>query len=431
MRIVSITPLPVEADSRTYKQATTFGRLGFESIVVEGQRSGLAGRNLPFALISPAGTDGATPAPADAVPAAQAMDTSPGVSARRRGALWSTARILPDRVRHSLPYRVAQWLYSEGAYQRLIARSLPAASLYVLHGHRLFPALYPVAARRRAPIIYDAHDLYWALGAEHERPALDERAIAGAYRLLERGLVATASARLTVGPRLAQIQEERFGHPFCVVRNAHDPRLDTDPGSTVRMASGAGPDDFLIVLIGNAKPSLAIEELLQALTRLPADVRLACVGRGYEAFASRTEALGLGDRVAFVGAVLPSEVTRFVRDADLAANVYYPASPNAMNALPNGFFQSVAAGLPLLYPRLPEIESIAEQYELGLPVDASRPDELVRQIEILRSSPELAGRFRANAIAAASDLTWEHEERVLASIVSDLGLAPDDTRVTG
>ena len=36
------------------------------------------------------------------------------------------------------------------------------------------------------------------------------------------------------------------------------------------------------------------------------------------------------------------------------------------------FFQPIAAGLPVLYPELPEIRRIAEQYELGVPIDPQR-----------------------------------------------------------
>src|SRR5438046_388955 len=48
--IVSISPTRVEADSRTFKQAASISRFGFNSIVVEGQRSSLEKSKLPFEL---------------------------------------------------------------------------------------------------------------------------------------------------------------------------------------------------------------------------------------------------------------------------------------------------------------------------------------------------------------------------------------------
>ncbi|MCL4296059.1 MAG: glycosyltransferase [Anaerolineae bacterium] len=48
--IVSITPLKVQADSRTFKQAASVARFGYTSIVVEGMESNFNGVTLPFKL---------------------------------------------------------------------------------------------------------------------------------------------------------------------------------------------------------------------------------------------------------------------------------------------------------------------------------------------------------------------------------------------
>src|SRR5262249_23075584 len=53
--VVSITPLPLRRDSRTFKQAGSVARFGYRSIVVEGQPSGFAVDDLPFQLVSMSG----------------------------------------------------------------------------------------------------------------------------------------------------------------------------------------------------------------------------------------------------------------------------------------------------------------------------------------------------------------------------------------
>ncbi len=163
---------------------------------------------------------------------------------------------------------------------------------------------------------------------------------------MERHCVRSAAACMTVAPRLAELQQQRFGRQFAVVRNAHDPRLDSPIDVSVREASGVGADKLLAVVIGNAKPAIAFPKTLEAIALLPDDagVHLACVGRGYERFAGEVERLGLGEQVSFVGAVAPVEVASFLRDADLALALYTPTNISVFNALPNGFFQAVAAG---------------------------------------------------------------------------------------
>ena len=50
--IVQITILRVQEDSNTFRQAVSFARFGYQSILVEGQPSNLNRAELPFKLIS-------------------------------------------------------------------------------------------------------------------------------------------------------------------------------------------------------------------------------------------------------------------------------------------------------------------------------------------------------------------------------------------
>src|SRR4051794_22319589 len=50
--VVSLTPLPLSADSRTLKQVASVHRFGFKSIVIEGKESGFTPGTLPFEVIS-------------------------------------------------------------------------------------------------------------------------------------------------------------------------------------------------------------------------------------------------------------------------------------------------------------------------------------------------------------------------------------------
>jgi glycosyltransferase involved in cell wall biosynthesis len=50
--VVSLTPLPLSADSRTLKQVTSVHRFGFKSIVIQGRQSLFATETLPFEVIT-------------------------------------------------------------------------------------------------------------------------------------------------------------------------------------------------------------------------------------------------------------------------------------------------------------------------------------------------------------------------------------------
>jgi len=414
--IVSVTPLPVESDSRTFKQAASFSRLGYESVVVEGRSSSLAG-DLPFGLISVSGAPASDRLDAVGVGDAGSSGGPEGTSPVKR-----MVQKLPMPVLGPIRdiYNLGAWYSAWIRRQIETYRALPSASLYVIHESIQFPAVYLASLRQRVPFVYDAHDLYSSLVAEHRLQAGYSPTIAATRNLIERVCVHRAAARMTVAPGLAEMQRRRFNRPFTVVRNAHDSRIDQKSPISVRTRAGVEPDAFLLVTIGNAKPSMAIKELLDAIVLLPEDVHLACVGRGYEAFASAIEERRLDGRVHLVGAVPPVQVASFLRDADAAANVYVAASPNAFNALPNGFFQSVAAGLPVLVPSLPEIQAISNRFDLGIAIDPSDARSVAAAVTSLRGDAERSARYRNNAAEAAAELSWDHEERRLAALVEPL-----------
>ena len=52
IRVVTLTPTSVVADSRTYKQAASLARLGYESIVVQGMPSPVGTSEAPFGLLT-------------------------------------------------------------------------------------------------------------------------------------------------------------------------------------------------------------------------------------------------------------------------------------------------------------------------------------------------------------------------------------------
>jgi glycosyltransferase involved in cell wall biosynthesis len=187
------------------------------------------------------------------------------------------------------------------------------------------------------------------------------------------------------------------------VRNAQDPRLARASARDVRAETGAGPDDFLLVMVGQHKPGTIVPD------RLPAGVRMAFVGDGYA-----------GDPppgVAFVGSVAPEEIAAYIAPADAAALLYAPVNANSPTQLVNGLFHAVAAGLPLLLPAgMDAIRELGEEHRLGVVVDPADPDALAAGIAALRA--DLAA-LRANVAAAAPALSWEAEEAAVAAVLDE------------
>jgi glycosyltransferase involved in cell wall biosynthesis len=362
---------------------------------------------LPFKLISPDGD------PEDAVA------ERPAASSQSSG-LRAFLQRAPESFKW--PWRAVRYVAMYAIDFGLVTfRRTPPASLYYLHAFYQFPAIYCLSRRHGVPYIYDAHDFYSRLEEPDQISWSRRHLVLPFERWLERKCIKHAAAIVTVADGIADLLRETFGCESVVIRNCHDSRLDQEHPPAMRETIGIRPDDFLVVVIGRAKKGRAILELLQAVADLPDKVHVAFLGSGYQdKFADDVQRLGLAGRVHFVPPVKPFEVVPFVRSADAAAILYYARSVNYAYSLPNGFFQSVAAELPVLYPDLIEIKKVAEHFDIGIRIDPRNSQSLRAGIETLRNDNGRYEQLRRNLRKAHITLDWEKEEKKLHELLADI-----------
>jgi len=421
--VVSVTPLRAEADSRAFKVAASIARFGYNSILVEAERSDLDKDRLPFRLLSMRDDTKHY----SSMPKYQTNVSSSGAVNRR---VLETMEIIrnsllqfPDPLKGLLRplVKLLIFLFRYGYYSCVLPlRSIPRASLYYLHSYSLFPALYILSKKYRAPLVYDAHDFYPGIKSPEEIRLLkfEQRWTIAFCQNIESRLIKYASNVITVSGGVARLQRETFGCNATVVRNCHDFRLDQEPSTDIRSTLGLSPDKFLLVVVGNAKQGMAIQEVLDALAELPHHVHLVFLGKFYEQRLSNLCGGALGGRIHVVSPMKPYEVVPFIRTADASIIIYYPRSVNYQHCLPNGFFQSVAAELPILYPELPEIQQIAEKYMIGIPISPRVPRSISAAVNRLLNDPNLLATYRRNLREIREELSWEKEEVILRELIS-------------
>jgi glycosyltransferase involved in cell wall biosynthesis len=451
--IVSVTPIAVERDSRTFKQASSMARMGYRSVVFEVQPSHGLSDNLPFELMTlgcgassePPTERPVQPTGVDGVPFAVGPDDAAAAgepeSARedRRSAIVrmidDLATLAPSPLRTLLgpAWRRLLWRLQVnelvvfksllGAYLetcRATAAELPAADLYYLHAQSQFPAVWWRSRRAGVPFVYDAHDLYSLMrhNGARMRPAAD--AMWRLWDVMEREAARRASVCVTVGAGVAAHAEAQFGRRFEVVRNAHDPSLDEPAPADLRTSLGLDGSALLVAVVGNFKPEfLAVRPLLEALQRLPAGVHVAFVGAHYEEPARWVEELGVADRVHFRPAVAPTRIVPLLSAADVAPILYHPVNPDIRNALPNKLFQAIAAGVPVLYGRhLTDLRQLCEQHELGWEFDPENTASVIVALGRLHDRRDELEQRRAHVAAVRDRLSWANEEPALARILA-------------
>ena len=401
--VVSLVPLAMERDTRTIKIAASFARLGWRSVVAEAQPSRRRDHG-PVELLSLTFGRASTAQPTDRRPAA--------------GRVSPWRQWLGERV-HFLAFVVRYFVVLP-----LVALwRLPRADLYYLHEYRLFPAVWLLRRLRRpVPFIYDAHDVYPEVWEAGQLSPFWRKRFVPFLLAMERACAREAAAVVTVGDGVAQAIGRWLSVSPVVLRNCHDDRLRQSPPLTLRQQLGLGPDVLLVAVIGHRKPGQALEPLAAALAELPAHLHVAFVGSFYEAeLAELTDRYGLAGRLHAPGPMASERMVGYVADADASALLYWGHSSNTRHILPNGFFQAVAAGLPLLYPDLPELTGTIACRKVGWCIDPRDQGSLASALGgLVESDQAVRQSLRAEVAALAATLTWEGEEQVLSSLVQNV-----------
>jgi len=320
-----------------------------------------------------------------------------------------STQALPMPMQQLIRRQFRWWLH------RNRVRQLAAISADVYQAADLLTARYSlrVAAQTGARVVYDIRDLYSAEWEGAHPSRVRRRAIAQ-----EADAVRRADARLTVCNGLARLVAERYTLPLPqVIRSCRDPVPAEATGPDVRSAIGLDTKTPLLVHTGHSERGRALEEMVDIVRRLPG-VHLALVGQqeGVD-MVGRAIDPSVGARVHVVPALPAPEVPAFIRSADAAVIYLRPVSVNMRYALPNKFFEAIAAGLPLAISDGEEFRPLIRQYQLGVVFDpADRTAAVAAVGAVLRDR----GRYREAVRSAAAQLCWHRESAAYVQLYRDL-----------
>lgn len=179
---------------------------------------------------------------------------------------------------------------------------------------------------------------------------------------------------------------------------------------------GSDPQHPVVLLsVGRAVPKKGYDDLLAALTLLPADLawRFVHIGGGGLAAALRKQAdrLGLGPRIEWRGALPQPEVLEAYRQADLFVLAAKVTGDGDRDGLPNVLMEAQSQRLACVATEVSGIPELIEDGITGLLVAPGDPPALART---------LAGLIRDPARRAA--LGSAGERRVRSAFAMDAGI---------
>jgi glycosyltransferase involved in cell wall biosynthesis len=268
------------------------------------------------------------------------------------------------------------------AYRSVLAHTAPL-QLDVLHGHGAKGGAYARLAARALRAKRQAVKAFYTPhgGSLNFKPGTAEALI---FMRMERVLERFTSGLIFESAYASRVYADRVGAPSVPIRV---------------VPNGLQPDDFAlavpaaeatdVLFIGELRPIKGIEFLIDALADLNANHRVTAtiVGSGPSAdnLKARVNALGLGDKITFTGA-LPA------RQAFTLGRLM--VVPSLAESFPYVVLEAAAAGLPLISTNVGGIPEIVADTDTRL-IAPSSTDAIKIAISNHLGDPESAKRKAA------------------------------------
>ena len=394
-RLTIVLPGSGEHDSRAQRLATDLARRGHAVTVIARAAPG-----------QPREEDWATGAHVVRVEAGAAV-APPDRAAR------GARRLLAESARIAATARRAR---------RQAASALAVdepAELYHAMGFLALPVALQLATRARAPLVYDARDIYAQSSNVARLPGLLRRA----FQLRERRWARRATRVLTVNEACADYLAGSLhvARP-AVVMNAQAAWTPPQPPPDLFRKHLHLPAGTPIVLYHGAfMRDRGLPELAGAM-RLPGleAAHLVLLGSGALEHELRRLAAepAAGGRVHLLPPVPPAELLPWVASADVGVMPNQPRTLNERLSTPNKLFECIAAGLPVVSSDFPERRRIIvddPDGPLGVVCDPTDAAALAAAIQsILGLDPAARAELRARILRAAhTRYAWDRQFEVV------------------
>lgn len=335
----------------------------------------------------------------------------------RFSALARRYKLMPGSKTYGYAWRLfrawANRMARLSSFEQFILDRMMEYQVDVLHVHD-FPMLgaaVELAKIRKVPLIYDAHELYYA---QVQLP----QAIQKKYKKKESGLIKQVDAAITVNPYIANLMAERYAvtAPHVIMNAA--PKLPVASTSLLRDRFGLDADANILLYQGWISDNRGIERIVEAAASFADNTYLILVGYGaYEdSLKQLVTERKLQNRVFFYGGVPSDDLHELTCDADLGIIPYHGVDENNYFCSPNKLFEFAIAELPFISNDLPFLRDIAQTYGNGLMADLNSAESIATAVNQLFSNTTELASLKAGAKKAREAINWSVESEKLLGI---------------
>lgn len=327
---------------------------------------------------------------------------------------------LVSKVRRALPapgFEVAQFVTSGGTYLPMRRRIVSYKPDFIYKRHARYDFGTVLAARRRGtPLILEVNCVYSAPSLRRYEPV----SFSASLTRVERWIFDHADENIVVSTPLKHELHVVAPHASAVVMsNGVDHRHfvpNLEAGAAVRQRLGLG-NEVVVGFVGTLWKWHGLDLLVDAFSRVAGEgrVKLLIVGDGEmrEPLREMSQARNLQDRVIFTGRVSHEQVAGYVAAMDITV---LPAEHRS-HASPMKVIEYMAAGKPVVAPRLPNLQELLTDGIDGLLFPDKNAEALAQTIGRVSADEPLRRRLGAAARAKVEhELNWDRNARKVIDI---------------
>lgn len=294
----------------------------------------------------------------------------------------------------------------------------------IIHAHDIDTLMLAAIAAKAygIPYIYDAHE--YEYGRVNRKGLINQLLI----RFDETKYISNSHV-ITVSDGIAELLTKDYTIQKPIV--TYNAPITTSPasakGQTIKEKLKLKQSDFLVVYVGLISAARCLTKILNALPYTQ-NIHFACVGPHYQPVVEELDKLAISINKTHYFHILPAvpyhEVSHFISSADAGIVILDNLCLSYEHAMPNKFFETLCAGLPMVMSNQKEMRALAEHHKLGVFVKDTSPKEIAKAISKLQSDYKIYKPSTEKTRALRAKFGWEAQEKKLLSLYKNLGVEP-------
>lgn len=261
-------------------------------------------------------------------------------------------------------------------------------------------------------LVYDSHEV------QTDRTGYNP----GTIKLVEKSLINFADETIVENITRAKRHKELYGYLPKTLHN-YSALYDIEKFPDIDLYEEFNIERSKKILIyqGGVQYGRGLDVLIQSMNYIENGV-LIIIGDGKlkEDLIEETVRMELVDKVKFLPKVPLDQLPSYTKQAYIGYQVLQNTSYNHYSASSNKLFEYIMAEVPVITCDFPEIKRVVNEENIGITVEADKPENIASATQRLIDNPELRNELSMNCKSAKYKYNWENEKEELLNIYNEL-----------